>query len=143
MKTVPIGHGWTYSAHPIGAAAGVANLKLIDELNLVQNAGEVGTYLNETMRAALADHAHVGDVRGEGMLCAVEFVQDKDSRIFFDAADKIGPQISTKLLEQSKIIARAMPQGDILGFAPPFCLTREEADQVVAGTVEAVKAVLD
>ncbi|MBO9452795.1 aspartate aminotransferase family protein [Tropicibacter sp. R16_0] len=138
----PIGHGWTYSAHPIGAAAGVANLKLIDELNLVGNAGEVGTYLNETMTAALADHAHVGDVRGEGMLCAVEFVKDKDSRTFFDASDKIGPQISAKLLEQSKIIARAMPQGDILGFAPPFCLTREEADQVVAGTVEAVKTVL-
>ncbi|UWP88852.1 aspartate aminotransferase family protein [Aliiroseovarius crassostreae] len=138
----PIGHGWTYSAHPIGAAAGVANLKLIDELNLVQNAGAVGTYLNDTMRAALADHAHVGDVRGEGMLCAVEFVKDRDSRTIFDAADKIGPQISAKLLEQSKIIARAMPQGDILGFAPPFCLTREEADQVVAGTVDAVKAVL-
>ncbi|KUJ80975.1 aspartate aminotransferase family protein [Ruegeria profundi] len=138
----PIGHGWTYSAHPIGAAAGVANLKLIDELNLVSNAGELGTYLNQTMTEALADHAHVGDVRGEGMLCAVEFVKDKDSRTFFDSADKIGPQISAKLLEQSKIIARAMPQGDILGFAPPFCLTREEADQVVAGTVQAVKAVL-
>jgi hypothetical protein len=41
-----VGHGWTYSAHPIGAAAGVANLKLIDELGLVKNAGETGAYLN-------------------------------------------------------------------------------------------------
>ena len=138
----PIGHGWTYSAHPIGAAAGVANLKLIDDLNLITNAGEVGAYLNDTMTAALADHPHVGDVRGEGMICAVEFVKDKADRVFFDPADKIGAQISGKLLEQDKIIARAMPQGDILGFAPPFCLTREEADQVVAGTVRAVKAVL-
>ena len=138
----PIGHGWTYSAHPIGAAAGVANLKLLDDLNLVSNAGTVGAYLNATMREALADHRNVGDVRGDGMICAVEFVRDKDSRVFFDAADKIGPQISAKLLEQDKIIARAMPQGDILGFAPPFCLTKSEADQVVAGTVRAVKAVL-
>jgi L-2,4-diaminobutyrate transaminase len=138
----PIGHGWTYSAHPIGAAAGVANLKLLDELSLVSNAGTVGAYLNATMREALADHQNVGDVRGDGMICAVEFVRDKDSRVFFDAADKIGPQISAKLLEQDKIIARAMPQGDILGFAPPFCLTKSEADQVVAGTVRAVKAVL-
>ena len=138
----PIGHGWTYSAHPIGAAAGVANLKLIDELDLVTNAGAVGAYLNKTMAEALADHPNLGEVRGEGMLCAVEFVKDKDSRSFFDAGDKIGPQIAAKLLEQDKIIARAMPQGDILGFAPPFCLTREEADQVVAGTVAAVKAVL-
>jgi L-2,4-diaminobutyrate transaminase len=138
----PIGHGWTYSAHPIGAAAGVANLKLLDDLNLVSNAGTVGAYLNATMREALVDHRNVGDVRGDGMICAVEFVRDKDSRVFFDAADKIGPQISAKLLEQDKIIARAMPQGDILGFAPPFCLTKSEADQVVAGTVRAVKAVL-
>ena len=76
------------------------------------------------------------------MLCAVEFVKDRDSRTFFDAADKIGPQVSAKLLEQDKIIARAMPQGDILGFAPPFCLTRAEADQVVEGTLRAVKSVL-
>ena len=40
----PIGHGWTYSAHPIGAAAGVANLELIDSLGLVKNAGEIGAY---------------------------------------------------------------------------------------------------
>ncbi|MEL0436930.1 aspartate aminotransferase family protein [Phycobacter sp. K97] len=138
----PIGHGWTYSAHPIGAAAGVANLKLIDELNLVENAGSVGAYLNTSMKEALGDHAHVGDIRGEGMLCAVEFVKDRGRRSFFEAADKIGPQIAAKLLEQDKVIARAMPQGDILGFAPPFCLSREEADTVVAATARAVKAVL-
>lgn len=138
----PIGHGWTYSAHPIGAAAGVANLQLIDSLNLIENAGSTGAYLNASMTSALADHPNVGDVRGEGMLCAVEFVADKDSRTFFDAGDKIGPQIAAKLLEQDSVIARAMPQGDILGFAPPFCLTRAEADQVVAATVRAVTSVL-
>ncbi len=138
----PIGHGWTYSAHPIGAAAGVANLKLIDALNLVENAGSVGAYLNQSMKDALGDHAHVGDIRGEGMLCAVEFVKERDSRSFFEASEKIGPQIAAKLLEQDNVIARAMPQGDILGFAPPFCLSREEADTVVAATARAVKAVL-
>ncbi|MEM9128793.1 MAG: aspartate aminotransferase family protein [Pseudomonadota bacterium] len=137
----PIGHGWTYSAHPIGAAAGVANLKLIDSLNLVENAGKVGAYLNRTMREALSDHPHVGEVRGAGLLCAVEFVKDKDSRTFFDPADKIGPQLSAKMLEESKVIARAMPQGDILGFAPPFCLSTEEADEVVAATAHAVGSV--
>ncbi|WP_120634902.1 aspartate aminotransferase family protein [Ruegeria sp. EL01] len=139
----PIGHGWTYSAHPVGAAAGVANLQLIDALGLVENAGNIGAYLNTAMRDALADHPNVGEVRGEGMLCAVEFVKGKDTRRFFDAADKIGPQISGKLLDQDSVIARAMPQGDILGFAPPFCLSRNEADQVVAATVGAIKAVLD
>ncbi|WP_299921667.1 aspartate aminotransferase family protein [uncultured Pelagimonas sp.] len=138
----PIGHGWTYSAHPIGAAAGVANLRLIDTLSLVENAGTVGGQLNAKMRDALADHPQVGDVRGTGMLCAVEFVKDKTDRVFYDAADKIGPQIAAKLMEQNSIIARAMPQGDILGFAPPFCLTSDEADDIVVATANAVKAVL-
>lgn len=138
----PIGHGWTYSAHPIGAAAGVANLQLIDTLGLVENAGQSGAQLNAQMRASLADHPHVGDVRGEGMLCAVEFVKDKTDRVFYDPADKIGPQIASKVLEQDSIIARAMPQGDILGFAPPFCLTSDEADKIVTATARAVKAVL-
>jgi len=138
----PIGHGWTYSAHPIGAAAGVANLELIDNLGLVDNARTVGAYLRAEMNAALGDHPHVGDIRGEGMTCAVEFVADKDSRTFYDVADKIGPQVAAKLLAQSSVIARAMPQGDILGFAPPFCLTRAEVDQIVTATTQAVTSVL-
>ena len=137
----PIGHGWTYSAHPICAAAGVANLKLIDDLNLIANAKEVGAYLNATMTEALADHANVGEVRGEGLLCAVEFVEDKAAHRFFDPARKIGPAISAAMLERG-VIARAMPQGDILGFAPPFCITKAEVDTVVGVTVEAVKSVL-
>ncbi|HEY9038560.1 MAG TPA: aspartate aminotransferase family protein [Roseovarius sp.] len=137
----PIGHGWTYSAHPIGAAAGVANLKLLDDLNLIQNNREVGGYLNTAMRDALGDHPNVGDIRGEGMMCAVEFVKNRDGRVFFDAADKIGPQV-TAALGANGVIGRAMPQGDILGFAPPFCLTRAEADEVVSKTVQAVETVL-
>ena len=136
----PIGHGWTYSAHPIGAAAGIANLKLVDSLGLVKNAGETGAYFVKTMKEALSDHANVAEVRGEGMLCAVEFVEDKAERRFFDPAAKIGPQMAAALLKEG-VIGRAMPQGDILGFAPPLCLTREEADKVVAATVKAVKGV--
>jgi len=137
----PIGHGWTYSAHPVGAAAGVANLKLLDDLNLIQNAGEVGAYLNTQMRAALADHPHVGEVRGEGMLCAVEFVRDRDSRTLFDTSEKVGPRVSSALLGHG-VIGRAMPQGDILGFAPPFCLTKSEADEVVEKTAKSISEVL-
>jgi len=137
----PIGHGWTYSAHPIGAAAGVANLKLLDELDLIANNREVGGYLNRTMTEAIGDHPHVGEVRGEGMLCAVEFVKERDSRAFFDPADKVGPRIAAALADEH-VIARAMPQGDILGFAPPFCLTQQEADEVVDKTRRALQAVL-
>ncbi|MEO2039642.1 MAG: aminotransferase class III-fold pyridoxal phosphate-dependent enzyme, partial [Martelella sp.] len=137
----PIGHGWTYSAHPIGAAAGVANLKLIDELGLVKNAAETGAYLRAAMKDALADHPHVGDIRGEGMLMAVEFVKDRESRTFYDPSEKVGPNLAAALISEG-VIARAMPEGDILGYAPPLCLTREEADQIVAATKKAVTTVL-
>ncbi|AQS48317.1 hypothetical protein BMG03_11290 [Thioclava nitratireducens] len=137
----PIGHGWTYSAHPIGAAAGVANLELIDKLGLVENAGKVGKYLNDQMRAAIGEHANVGDIRGEGMLCAVEFVSDRDNRTFFDASDKIGAKIAGAMVERG-VIGRAMPQGDILGLAPPLCLTEAEADKIIEVTADAVKSVL-
>ncbi|GGD46415.1 aspartate aminotransferase family protein [Sinisalibacter lacisalsi] len=137
----PIGHGWTYSAHPIGAAAGVANLKLIDDLGLIANASETGGYFRAAMVAALGEHAQVGEIRGEGMLCALEFVADRETRQFYDPADKVGPRIAAALASEG-VIGRAMPQGDILGFAPPLCLTREEADTIVAATEKAVRAVL-
>ncbi|HUG62959.1 MAG TPA: aspartate aminotransferase family protein [Methylomirabilota bacterium] len=137
----PIGHGWTYSAHPICAAAGIANLKLIDDLGLVANAGDTGAYFRGRLAEALAGHRHVGDVRGDGMIAAVEFVRDKDDRAFFDASEKVGPRVAAALAERG-VIGRAMPQGDILGFAPPLCLTREEADIVVKAATEAVESVL-
>ena len=137
----PIGHGWTYSAHPIGAAAGVANLKLIDELNLVQAAGDTGAYFKGALKDALGDHANVGEIRGEGLMAAVDFVADRDSRKFFDASEKVGARVAAALLEEG-VIGRAMPQGDILGFAPPFCLTRAEADEVAGKTAKAVSNVL-
>jgi L-2,4-diaminobutyrate transaminase len=137
----PIGHGWTYSAHPIGAAAGIANLKLIDTLSLVQNARDTGAYLNHAMKDAVGGHVHVGEVRGEGMLCAVELSADREARTPFAPARKVGPSIAAALLKRG-IIARAMPQGDIIGFAPPLCLEKAEADQLVEAMAQAVGEVL-
>ncbi|WJS84324.1 aspartate aminotransferase family protein [Paracoccus sp. TOH] len=136
-----LGHGWTYSAHPIGAAAGIANLQLIDKLGLVENAGRVGRYLNDRMRAALGDYPNVGEIRGEGMLCAVELVRDRDSRGFFDAAEGIGGKAVAAMLKRG-VIARAMPQGDIIGLAPPLCLTEAEADAIVDATADALRETL-
>ena len=140
-KLGPLGHGWTYSAHPLCAAAGVANLELLDSLGLVDNARDIGAYFRSELSKALADHKNVGEVRGEGLLAAVEFVADKDERIFFDPASKIGPQVAVALLQRG-VIARAMPQSDILGFAPPLCLTKEEADLIVEKVADAAKSVL-
>ena len=137
----PIGHGWTYSAHPIGAAAGVANLKLVDEMGLVDNAQSSGTYLLDKLKDAFDDHPNVAEVRGDGLLCAVEFAAENKPLKFFDAAQKAGYEIATAMAARN-VIARAMPQGDIIGFAPPLCITPDEIDHVVTVAKEAVAEVL-
>ncbi len=135
-----LGHGWTYSAHPIGAAAGIANLKLIDEMGLVANADDVGTYLGQAMSDAIGDHAHVGEIRSMGMLCAIELVEDRARRRFFDPAGKACAAISAAMAKRG-VIARAMPQSDIVGFAPPLCLTRAEADMIVSAMAASMEEV--
>ena len=98
-------------------------------------------YFLSGLREALGEHAHVGEVRGEGLMAAVEFVKDRDTRRLFDPKETIGAKVAGALLKRG-IIGRAMPQGDILGFAPPFCMTRAEADSVVAATKDSVAEIL-
>jgi len=135
-----LGHGWTYSAHPLCAAAGVANLKLIDELKIVENARDTGAVFQKLLHDAFDGHPIVGEVRGEGLMAAVEFVKDPGNRTFFDASEKVGARIAAAALERG-LIARAMPQGDILGMAPPLCLTPSEAEELVGIARDAADAV--
>lgn len=137
----PIGHGWTYSAHPIGAAAGVANLKVIDELKLLDNVRGVGSYFVSRMQQALTDNENVGEVRGEGMLCAVELVENREGPVFFDASKKVAANVVSEMVKNG-VIARAMPQGDIIGFAPPLSINRDEIDEIVKVTKAAIESVV-
>jgi len=136
----PIGHGWTYSAHPVCAAAGVASLKLVDELNLVSNAADCGAYFKKILHESVGTHPNVGEVRGEGLLCAIELVENRSTPTFFDPAQKVGPSVVAAMASEG-VIARAMPQGDIIGFAPPLCISRSELDIVADVTRKAIEAV--
>ncbi len=129
-KLGPIGHGWTYSAHPLCAAAANANLDIVEREALTDNAKTTGAYFQARLHETFDDHPMVGEVRGVGLLAALEFVADKTGKTPFDPNLKIGPRVSAAALEDG-MIARAMPHGDILGFAPPLVLTRAEADRIV------------
>lgn len=127
----PMGHGWTYSGHPICAAAALANLDILERENLTEQAADIGEYFGAQLRASFNDHPLVGEVRNVGMLAALEFMADKGERRPFDSAMKIGPRVSAAALQRG-MIARAMPHGDILGFAPPLIATRTDVDEMVA-----------
>jgi L-2,4-diaminobutyrate transaminase len=139
-KFGPFSHGYTYTAHPLCAAAGVANLKVLKELNLVNNAKETGQYFNAKLKDTFSHLDFVGEVRGQGMLGAIEFVADKENKTRFDPSLKVGAQISAACLEQG-IIARAMPHGDILGFAPPLVTTTDDIDLIIEKVQIAINSV--
>jgi L-2,4-diaminobutyrate transaminase len=136
----PIGHGWTYSAHPVCAAAANANLDIVDGENLTGNAADTGGYFQKRLRETFNEHPLVGEARGVGLMAALEFVADKTKKERFDPNAKIGPRVSAACLERG-MIARAMPHGDILGFAPPLCITKVEIDKVIDIAKQAVDAV--
>jgi L-2,4-diaminobutyrate transaminase len=138
----PMGHGWTYSGHPLGAAAGLANLDILEQEKLTENARDTGSYLQVQFKTSFEDHPLVGEVRGVGLLLALEFVADKSKKLRFDASWKVGAKVSAACLEQN-LIARAMPDGDILGFAPPLSITKKEVDDIVTRTTKALNSVAD
>jgi L-2,4-diaminobutyrate transaminase len=136
----PLGHGWTYSAHPIGAAAGIATLELVDRIGLVENARDTGPYLLQRLQDVIGDHPNVAEIRGIGLMAAVEFMENPAERTWYPPMT-VGPKISAEMTRLG-VIARAMPEGNIIGFAPPLCITRDEVDQVVNVLAQATKSVL-
>ena len=122
------GHGFTTSGHPVATAVGVENIRIIQERDLVSNAAKVG----EVMRGELAkyaDHPMVGEVRGVGLIAAVELVDDKATKAKFDPYGKVGMAVF-KAGHDHGVILRA--SGDSVCFCPPLITTEEQAVDIVA-----------
>ncbi len=135
-------HGYTYSGHPLGVAAANAVLDIVEREDLATRASETGAHLLASLRAAMTGLPHVAEVRGVGMLAAIEFAADPGERRRFDPSLRLGARISQACRDRG-LIARAMPHGDILGFAPPLIMTRNEVDEMVGIAAEAVREVLE
>jgi len=136
----PFAHGYTFSGHPVCAAAALANLDIIEREHLMENAASVGEYLLARLRSEFVDRPYVAEVRGAGLLAAIEFAQDPAKKQRFDAERRVGAQLAAACLEEG-VIVRSMPHGDILGFAPPLVITRDEVDDIVRRVVSAVERV--
>jgi len=123
------GHGFTYSGHPVAAAVAIETLKIYDEINLIEHVRAVGPHLQSELRRRFADHPLVGEVRGVGMVAAMELVADKAARKNFEPARKVGPRL-LKHGEEHGVILRAMIN-DSIGFSPPLIITKEEVDEML------------
>lgn len=135
-------HGYTYSGHPLGAAAALAVLDIVEREDLPGNAERTGGYFQQRLHETFADHPLVGEVRGVGLMAALEFVADKDSKERLDPSLKVGARVSAAALANG-LIARAMPHGDILGFSPPLVVTKEEVDEIIDRARRALDTVTD
>lgn len=128
-KTGVFGHGFTYSGHPIGAAAALANLDIIEGEDLPGNAARVGAHLQRRLREEFTDHPLIGHVRGIGLIAGLEIVQNKATKASFPAAAKAGATAAAAVAEEG-LIVRPLG-GDTLAISPPLTLTIEDADQIV------------
>jgi 4-aminobutyrate--pyruvate transaminase len=130
------GHGFTYSGHPVPAAVAVETLKIYDETRIGDHVRKVGPHMQKALHARFADHPLVGEVRGVGLVAAVELVADKKARKNFDPKEKVGARL-VKLGEENGVISRALT-GDALAFSPPLIITEAEIDEMVAGMGKAL-----
>ena len=110
----------------MGAAVALENIKIIEERNLVQNAAETGAYMQEKLYA-LTDHALVGEVRGKGLIAAVEVVAPEGCAAEL-APGVLGGRMNA-LMTEGGMISRNMI--DALAFCPPLIITRSEVDEMI------------
>jgi len=124
-------HGFTYSGHPVCAAAALENLRIIEDEKLVERVhDDVGPYLAEGLKS-LEDHPLVGQTQSVGLMGAVQLVDDKASRKRFEDKEKVGVEVRNHCLANG-LVLRAT--GDRMLYSPPLVITRAEIDQMIETT---------
>ena len=123
-----IGHGYTYSGHPVGAAAAIACVTETLRLNVKENAAERGKQLYEGLQELFADFDVIGDVRGgHGLMCALELVSDRDTKT---PIDKVTPAKLQKAAYENGAMVRVSGPNVIL--SPPLIVTSGDVDTILA-----------
>ena len=121
------GHGFTYSGHPVACAAALKAIEIYQRDGLFAHAAEVGAYMQRRLRE-YADHPLVGEVRGKGLIAAVELVADKAGRLPFP--DGRPGAIAVQCCKEQGLLIRAVG-GNSIAFCPPLIITREQVDEMI------------
>jgi putrescine aminotransferase len=129
-------HGFTYSGHPVACAVALANLDIIEREALVERAAHSGVQLRHKLRAALADHPMVGEIRGIGLIGAIELVADRRTRRFLDKRGRTG-MICRDYCIENGLVMRAVR--DTMVFSPPLIISDDEIDLLVARATRAIE----
>ena len=128
-------HAYTYSGHPTTCAVGLAMIDIIEKENFPGQAAEKGAYLREKLHAELDGHPHVGDVRGKGMMCGVELVEDKATKEIYPAEWGVGPKM-TKAMINHGLFTRM--RSEVVCIAPALTSHESTLDDLVAAVRDSV-----
>jgi putrescine aminotransferase len=135
-------HGFTYSGHPVACAVAVRNLEIMEREELIPNSAKVGAYFKHQLEAFAADKPAIGEVRGRGLMLAIELVAPNAVRgADTPLADRLAPRISRAALAHG-LVVRAMPGSDVLTFSPPLNITEAETDEIIARLDAAMRDVV-
>jgi len=121
-------HGYTYSGHPVACAAALATLKIVREENLPANAARQGAYLLERLKPFVEKFAAVGDVRGKGLMVALDLVKDRKTRTPIDPAEGYAARVSAISREEGAFVR---PVGNKIILSPPLTLEQGHVDVLV------------
>ncbi len=122
-----IGHGYTYSGHPVGAAAALATLKETKRLNVAENAATRGAELLAGLQALQARHEIVGDVRGKGLMAALELVSDREKKT---AISKAAMQKMQDMAYEAGVLVRT--SGNNVIMSPPLVITAGDVQRILS-----------
>ncbi len=137
-------HGGTFSHHAVGAAAGLATLRILQRERLVENSAAMGQHMGAYLRAALADHPHVGDIRGRGLFWGVELVQDRATKQPFPKKQGVVHKVTERAFELGLIVYHSVGcadgvNGDVVMLGPPLIVNEAQVTEMVALLAEAIK----
>jgi adenosylmethionine-8-amino-7-oxononanoate aminotransferase len=138
-------HGHTYLGHPVAAAAALAVQQVVERDNLLEAVRARGAYLVDALHARFDDHPHVGDIRGRGLLLALELVADRSTKSPFEPARRAHAQVKAAAMREG-LLCYPMggtidgARGDHVLLAPPYIVTEAQLDEIVARLARAIDA---
>ena len=132
-------HAYTYSAHPTACAIANAMIGVVEKDDFPKQAEEKGKRLLVGLKDALSHHPNVGEIRGLGLMCGIEYVKDRDTKEFFDPEDGIGAKLNNECISRG-LFSRV--RNDAYLLAPPIVTDNQTIDEIVDIVAASTKAVL-
>ena len=142
-----IANGHTYMNHPVGCAAALKVQEILRRDGLVERARDRGHYLRRRLEATFSDHPHVGDIRGRGLMQALELVEDRGSKAPFPPSLNLWSAVMKEALARGLMCYPNQgtadgQRGDHVILAPPYIVSEADCDEIVAILADALDAVL-